>query len=322
MAEDPKPDEFDLIARYFAPLAGAAGLGLSDDAACYTPEDGMDLVISKDLLVAGTHFFPHDCPEDVAFKAISVNVSDLAAKGATPVGYLLGLSLPKHTDTGWFQSFTHGLKAAQEQYGLALIGGDTTSGDGGLVVSVTILGSVPEGTMVRRAGAKQGDDIYVTGCIGDAALGLLAAENKIVQSETFKQRLLHPIARHNFAEVLRDHASASADISDGLLADLAHICDCSKSGAQINQRDIPLSDAARAVLVEGGDLWKTILGGGDDYELIFTAGPGKETMLRAAARHRGVLLTKIGKITGSSTIELVDLDGEIVQVEPVGYKHF
>src|SRR5499426_695283 len=223
-----------LIARYFAPLAKHPGaLGLSDDAAAITPPAGCDLVLKTDGIVGGVHFFPDDPPEMVAKKALRVNLSDLAAKGAKPLGFLLTLALPEEIGDAWLAPFARGLGADAQAFGCPLLGGDTDRTGGPITISITALGAVPQGKMVRRAGAKAGDRVVVTGTIGDAALGLLLRRDTSTaerwgltreQRNNLEARYLVPQPRSAIAEILRVHASAAMDVSDGLAGDLCNVC--------------------------------------------------------------------------------------------------
>jgi len=315
--------EFDLISRYFSPLAGKAGLGLLDDAACVQPQSGTDLIISKDMLVSGRHFFSDDAPENIGFKALSANVSDLAAKGAKPQCYLLGLSLsPAVTNHEWLSAFAGGLAEAQKHYGIELVGGDTTATDGPLTISITAFGGVKSGQMLKRSGAQVGDDIYVSGTIGDASLALEAIESNKHNDDCFLERFHRPLARTELGQKLIGIATASVDVSDGLLADIGHICKASQVGAQVYQAEIPLSKAAEARVNKENSLWPRIWAGGDDYEIAFTAKPQDRLKIKAVAQNVGVLITRVGQIGTQKSVELVDCSGELVQVGQQGYQHF
>ena len=246
--------ESEIIARYFAPLAeGAPGaFGLHDDAALLPRGDDSDLVITTDTIVEGTHFRKSDAPQDVAYKVLAVNISDLTAKGAEPYCYLLSLVLP-NADPDWLGGFSAGLGEAQDDFGCRLVGGDTTSTDGGLTISITALGRVAPGRMVLRGGAKAGDCLYVSGTIGDAALGLRLSETPELaqqwglddgQAAHLVSRYVRPAPPIALTPVLRGHASAALDISDGLLGDAAKLCDASGVGGEIRSARLPLSDAA------------------------------------------------------------------------------
>jgi len=314
--------EFDLIARYFAPLAGAAGLGLVDDAACLIPPDGKDLIISKDMLVAGVHFFADDLSRSLAFKALSVNISDLAAKGASPYAYFLGLSIPVGTSEKWFEDFAAGLADAQAHYGIELAGGDTTSTGGPITISITAIGHVAHSAMVRRNGAAVADRIYVTGTLGDAAFGLCGLRGECAKHDDLLERYHRPVARHQFGQGLSGLASASADVSDGLVADLGHICRASGVGALLKEAAFPLSPNVERLIRENQSLSPLVWSGGDDYEIVFTAPYEGEETLMEFAKTVGVRVTEIGEIVASSEIELVDSSGKLVQIKSRGFTHF
>jgi len=320
---DAELSEFDLIETYFAPLAGAEGLDLKDDAACIKLEEGSELIVTSDTLVSDIHFFADDKPKDIGFKAVSVNVSDLAAKGARPRYYLLNLSLPfKFANKTWLESFVKGLAEAQNQYNIKLVGGDTTRSPGPLTLSITAMGSVPAGKMIKRSGASAGDDLYVSGTIGDAALALKSKMERLQASKEILQRLARPEARPELGQALVGIATASADISDGLLADIEHICKASSLGGNVIETKIPLSNEVRALVDAAPALWPTIWSGGDDYEIVFTAAPKSRATLSAVAQKIGVPLTRIGSLHNGSSLELVDSNGKLVQVGLLGYKHF
>ena len=317
------PTEFEIIQHYFAPLASSVALGLKDDAACFTAPAGQDLIVSKDMLVSERHFFAEDAPEDIAYKALSVNVSDLAAKGATPHHYLLGLSLPKaYAQHRWLAGFAKGLAEAQERYGIKLVGGDTVSIDGPLCISITAIGYVAEGTMIKRSGAQPGNDIYVSGTLGDAALGLLAIKTGRGHSDRFIQRYHRPQAQLELGQRLVGIATAAADVSDGLLADVGHVCAASAVGARLLQSKVPLSDDAAAEIVNDAALWPLILSGGDDYELVFTTDQSDGNMVAKLSQDLNIQVTKIGSIIPSTAMELVDSTGKLVQVAAKGFEHF
>ena len=324
-----RPGEFELIERYFRPLAGDAGaLALADDAAVYRQRPGDDLVVTTDMIAAGVHFFADDPPASVARKALRVNLSDLAAKGATPFAYLLSLALPEDWTESWLAGFARGLKADQERYGITLIGGDTIRASGGLTLSVTALGRVPKGRMVTRAGARPGDQIFVSGTIGDAALGLGLRLGRIAAGEGrgtkhLIDRYLHPEPRMALATVLRRHASSAMDVSDGLVGDLGHICDVSGVGAAIEAALVPLSPAARRMLAGDRGLMRTIVTGGDDYEILATVSGSAAPRFAEAAHEAGVPVTRIGRIVDGKGPPLVlDAGGRPIRLDGAGHTHF
>lgn len=333
-AKQPKSSGEDrLIARYFKPLAKHSGaFALTDDAAALTPPPGCDLVLTVDAIVAGVHFFPGDPPESVAKKALRVNLSDLAAKGARPLGFLLTLALPKAVDDTWVKPFARGLGADADHFGCPLLGGDTVRTLGPVTLSVSVFGAVPHGTMVRRAGAQPGDRVMITGTIGDAALGLLlrrhAGERKRWglgprQQNHLTNRYLLPQPRTAIAEAVRDHASAAMDVSDGLAGDLAKLCRVSGVTAEIDAARVPLSAAARAALAKKPALLETILTGGDDYEVLATVPAAKVAAFQQAASDAGVAVAEIGTIAaGKATPRFFGADGKPLRFAQPSFSHF
>lgn len=331
MAEDAaRPGEFDLIARYLRPLADdPAALNLTDDAAAFVPPPGQSLVLTKDMVAAGVHFFPDDPAVSIARKALRVNLSDLAAKGARPLGYLLGLALPGDWTPGWMADFAAGLAGDQSAYGIALLGGDTVKASGGLTLSITAIGAVPEGGMVRRAGAKPGDILYVSGTIGDAALGLrlrLGTLDGAAAGEGtahLLDRYLHPQPRLALAEAVRLHAHAALDVSDGLVGDLGHMLKASGVGARIEAARMPLSDAARALAGSDPSALVSILSGGDDYEILAAVPPDRAAAFEAEAAAMGVPVARIGTILAEpGAPQVVDGDGRIIHLARASHDHF
>ena len=321
--------EFALIERYFAPLSKSQPLafGLTDDVAFLKPRKGRDLVITKDVVVAGVHFLNSDSPDLVARKALRVNLSDLAAKGAKPLGYLLGAVLPKRVDPAWLERFAAGLAEDQKEFGVSLLGGDTVSTPGPLTLSITALGDVPAGVYLRRSGAKVGDDIYVTGAIGDAALGLGLVQGKIdLRNKSLRARLVGryrlPEPRLGIGPGLLKIASACLDVSDGLVADLGHICETSGLAAEIQAEAVPLSAAARSLLKDHPRLLNRLLTGGDDYELLFTAAPGNARRAAALAKSTGVAVTRIGRMMTGSGVRVLGRAGKPLTISHGGFTHF
>jgi len=320
-----------LIARYFRPLATVPNaFGLGDDAAVLTPPSGCDLVVTTDGVIAGVHFLPADPPQSIARKALRMNLSDLAAKGATPAGFLLSIALPTNTPESWIAAFAEGLGHDISQYGCPLLGGDTDRTPGPLSVSITAFGTLPHGAMVRRATAKPGDVIAVTGTIGDAALGvLLHRDANLAKSwrlssagaDHLRGRYLLPQPRNVLAEALRQHASAAMDVSDGLVGDLAKLCRASGVAAETDVEAIPLSDAARAALSADAKLIERILSGGDDYEILLTLPPAKFSAFRAAAENVGLSVAKIGQIMSGQGVRCLR-EGKIVSLPQASYSHF
>jgi thiamine-monophosphate kinase len=315
----PLPAEFSLIARHFLPLAGPGALGLADDAALLTPPPGRELVLSADAMVAGVHFLPNDPPDTIGRKLLRVNLSDIAAKGAVPIGYLMTVSTPKDMPDAWFAGFAAGLARDQAVYGVTLLGGDTTSTSGPVSLSLTIIGHVAPGTAVRRSGARPGDAIWVTGTIGDGALGLQVALGKLADSNGYlldRYRLPRP----RIGLALAGIASAAMDVSDGLVQDLGHLCRASGAGAEIDAEAVPLSDAARAA----GPAWlETCLTGGDDYELLLAVPhDGREALLASAARV-SIQVTPIGRfLPGAPEVTVRRANGEPMLLSKLGWSHF
>jgi thiamine-monophosphate kinase len=316
---DNLPREFDLIARHFRPLAGPGALNLQDDAAVMQPPPGRELLLTADAMIGGVHFLPDDPPGLVARKLLRVNLSDLAAKGAQPIGYLLTLAAPRDTPDAWFAAFAAGLQADQQEFGVSLFGGDTTSTPGPVSLSLTILGSVPKGAAVLRSGAAPGDSVWVTGTIGDGALGLAAAQGRLSDPTGFllnRYRLPAPRMGLHIAGI----ASAAMDVSDGLVQDLGHLCRASGVGAEIDAALLPLSQPAR----EAGPEWlPACLTGGDDYELLIAVRPDREQALKQAGESAGIALSRIGQfVAGARQVLVRGLDGKPMELRSPGWSHF
>jgi thiamine-monophosphate kinase len=322
-----------LIARYFKPLAKHPGaFGLADDAAAIAPPAGCDLVFKTDGIIGGVHFFPTDPPDTVARKALRVNLSDLAAKGARPLGFLLTLALPRDIDDAWLAPFARGLAADAEAFGCPLLGGDTDRTTGPVTISIAAFGTVPHGKMLRRAGAKAGDRVVVTGTIGDAALGLQLRRDASVARrweldrgarDWLESRYLVPEPRNAIAEILRTHASAAMDVSDGLAGDLAKLCRASAVDAEIAVLRVPLSDGARAALAKEPALTETILTGGDDYEVVACVPADKVDALRQQASVAGVVVTDIGAVVkGQGKPHFLAADGRPLAFAQAAFSHF
>ena len=323
--------EDGLIARYFRPLAESfpGAFGLKDDAAVIEPAPGEDLVVTTDALIAGVHFLPDDDPADIAYKALAVNVSDLAAKAAKPIAYSLALVLPRNVTESWIATFADGLRQAQAAFGIALSGGDTTtSPTGPLMISVAAFGGVPRGRTPRRAGAKPGDSLYVSGTIGDAALGLRLRRNDIevrawpidsASRQGLIARFLRPEPRLALRDALLAHASAAMDISDGLAIDCARLCSASGVSVRIEAANVPLSPAAAQILAAEPALLETILTGGDDYEILAAIPPDHEKPFAEAAR---VAVTRIGMIgSEAAPLSIIGADGQPLALSRLGYDH-
>jgi len=332
MADD-RPGEFELIRRYFAPLAKDPGsLGLTDDAAVLAPVPGLDLVLTKDVLAANVHFFADDAPEAIAAKALRVNLSDLAAKGARPRGYLLGLALPADWTTDWLERFCRGLSSDQAVYDIQLLGGDTIRSGNSLQVSITAIGEVEQGKAVRRSGARTGDLIFVTGTIGDAAAGLQArldprfcrAHDLTEDEEThILDRYLLPRPRTRIAPVLVAHAHAAMDVSDGLIADCTHLAAASGVDVTLDLTAVPLSRALQHLKVKTPAFLGRCLNGGDDYEILASV-PGEkaESFIRDAA-DCGCPVAQIGTAgAGDGQVHLVEAGHSVVLDKNGGFRHF
>jgi len=319
MTGAPLPPEFALIARHFAPLAGAGTDSLTDDVALLTPPPGRELVLKADALVGGVHFLNDDPADLVARKLLRVNLSDLAGKGATPIGYLLTVSVPRGTPDAWFAAFAAGLARDQAEFGVSLLGGDTTSTPGPISLSLTIVGHTAPGITPRRGGARADDAILVTGTIGDGALGLAVALGKLTDS-TGHLLDRYRLPRPRMGMPVGEFATASMDISDGLVQDLSHICRASGLGAVLEAALVPLSAPARSA----GPAWmETILTGGDDYEVLMTVPTARVDACIAAAAERGISLTRIGRMaTGPADVRVLDAAGAPMTFAATGWTHF
>jgi thiamine-monophosphate kinase len=322
-----------LIARYFRPLARHPGaFALGDDAAAVTPQPGHDIVLKADAIIGGVHFFHDDTPAGVAKKALRVNLSDLAAKGATPIGFLLSLALPSSIGPHWLKDFARGLGTDAKHFGCPLLGGDTDRTPGPVTISIAAFGTLPRGSMVRRAGARPGDRILITGTIGDAALGLALRRRYDVAKEwQLKREHRHylieryrlPQPRNALAATLRKFASASMDISDGLVGDLSKLCRASGVDAEIEAARVPLSPAARAVLAAKPKLIETMLTGGDDYEIVCAVAPGKVPRFCAAAATAGVAVCEVGKVVkGEGHAHFLNQKGRPMAFAHPSFSHF
>ena len=323
--------EDSLIARYFKPIATDPGaFGLRDDAAIFRA-DGDDIVVTTDAVVEGVHFLPGDPPETLARKALRVNLSDLAAKGAAPAGFVLTLAL-RAVDESWLTAFARGLGEDARHYACPLLGGDTVSTPGPVTISITAFGRVPKGEMVRRSGARPGERIMVTGTIGDAAIGLDilkggAAAQALSGDATARDRLVGryrvPEPRNALAEAIRKHASAAMDVSDGLAGDLAKLCAASDVSAVIDAPSIPISNAAKDLLTGGVVNLEDLIAGGDDYEVLCTVPEAASAALVEEARRVGVALTSIGTVVAATErFRFLDDQGGEIPLKRVSYSHF
>jgi len=323
--------EDSLIARYFRPLATDSGaFGLTDDAAILK-SSGDDIVVTADAIVEGVHFLPDDPPDTIARKALRVNLSDLAAKGAEPAGFVLTLAL-RAPDDAWLAPFARALGEDAARFGCPLLGGDTVSTRGPLMISITAFGRVPAGKMVRRNGAKAGDRVVVSGTIGDAALGLtflkrdamstaLAADDGI--REMLVERYRIPQPRVALAQAVRDHATAAMDVSDGLAGDLAKLCAASGVSAMINIPAIPLSDRLAMLTDHYYGLLELAVSGGDDYEILCTIPENRFEAFAQASKLAGVPVTSIGTvIAGSAAPRFINAQGVEIVLPRLSYSHF
>jgi len=315
--------EFDLIDRLLKPLAqGFPGaLNLADDAALIDLPPGRQLVVAKDAVVADVHFLADDPPDLVAGKLLRVNLSDLAAMGAEPLAYLTAIARPTSINDAWLQRFAAGLLADQQRFGCHLIGGDTTSTTGPLVLSLTILGTVPTGRALTRSGARPGEDVWVSGTLGDAAIGLRVLRGLAVTEDEALElvgRYRTPRPRLALGQSLRGLASSAIDVSDGLVADLGHICTESKVAAVVDASLLPFSEVARGV----PGAREAALAGGDDYELLFTAPVAGRPAIEALAAQIGHGITRIGHIEQGAGVTVVEADGQPVALPRHGWRHF
>jgi thiamine-monophosphate kinase len=331
VASGGRSGEDSLIARYFRPLATDPGAFSLDDDAAVLKARGEDVVVTTDAIVEGVHFLPDDPPDTVARKALRVNLSDIAAKGAIPAGFVLTLALRK-VDESWLAAFARGLGEDAKSFACPLLGGDTVSTPGPLTVSVTAFGRVPDGKMVHRSGARPGDRVMVTGTIGDAALGLAILKGGAVAGalagdpigrELLINRYRVPQPRNAIAKAVRDHASAAMDVSDGLAGDLAKLCAASGVSAAIDAPLVPTSVAAAALLARAAVGIDTLISGGDDYEILCTVPDARSQALADEARQAGIALTAIGKIiAGTGAPRFLDPQGNRIVLQRLSYSHF
>lgn len=329
--------EAELIALLAPLTAGAPGaMGLKDDCARITPKPGFDLMLKTDPVRAGVHFFEDDPPASIAWKALAVNVSDLAAKGAVPLAYLMALSFPEAPRHVWVTEFVRGLAEAQAAFGCHLIGGDTDRAPGPLSISMTVIGEVPAGKVVRRDTAQVGDAIYVSGTLGDAALGLMlhreAREGRTMLREhwdlddakavALMKRYMRPVPRLQLAKAVRDHARASMDLSDGVVKDLERMCKASGVGAQIDVDLMPVSAAAKHIFAKEPDALTRIVSAGDDYEILATVAPNATANFEAAVRASPTPMRRIGEIIAAQGVRVMRDDGSEIVFDRKGWDHF
>jgi thiamine-monophosphate kinase len=325
--------ENEFIETYLKPLCRSKGsLSLSDDAAILTPSPNQDLIISKDILIAGHHFFADDRPDDIAYKALAVNLSDIAAKGATPKSVMLGIAFPNAPEPSWAKAFCRGLSDTMEQYSICLLGGDTTGTKGPLVLSITIFGEVESGKMVKRSGAQAGDHIYASGYLGDAALGYQLRKKLIdgaklglsdEENKSLIKRYLRPTPRSELASLLKEMATSAMDLSDGVIADLEKLSNASDIGAKINLDEMPVSKAAMKLFSSDPNLKNQCLSWGDDYEILATISPENSETFLNSTRHLGLEVTRIGECLSSENgITYLNTSGEEVSLKGQNFHHF
>ncbi len=326
------PDEFALIARFFRPLAAAekGAFALTDDAAVLALPRNARLVATTDCLVEGVHFLKGAAPEDVAPKLLRVNMSDLAAMGAEPRWYLLSAAFARDVSADWIGRFARALGREQRKFGIVLAGGDTVATPGPACFTVTALGVVEKGNEIRRNGARAGDDVYVSGTLGDAALGLRVLKGEIRASARHARYLVEryhrPTPRVALGRGLVGVARALIDVSDGLVADLGHICETSRAGAVVEAAAVPLSPAAKAVLGGQPRLFSDVLSGGDDYELVFTAPVARRGVIRKLSGALKVPIARIGRIVRArgrgGSVRVIGSDGRPIPLPRAGWRHF
>ncbi|MCA3363183.1 MAG: thiamine-phosphate kinase [Roseomonas sp.] len=318
------PREFALIARHFRPLAGDGALDLSDDAALLTAPTGQQLVLAADALVEGVHFLPDDPPGMIARKLLRVNLSDLAAMGAAPLGYLMTTAFTRGTPDAWIADFVAGLADDQQRFGLQVLGGDTVATRGPACFSLTIIGTVPPGQALHRRGARIGDEIWISGSIGDAALGLRVLQGKLAADAEgyLARRYRLPEPRLALGQALRGVARAAMDVSDGLVQDLGHLCRAAGCGAEIAATALPLSAAASAALARDAALLPVLLTGGDDYELLFAAPPEDAEAVQAASIRAGVPVARLGSFVTGDGVVVRDASDAAITLLQGGWSHF
>ncbi|HEX2842668.1 thiamine-phosphate kinase [Hyphomicrobium sp.] len=333
MQADDAGGEDELIETTFAPLASGfpGALGLKDDCAVLTPAPDEDLVLTTDAVASSVHFFADDAPGDIAWKALAVNVSDLTAKGARPLAYLLSLSFPERPERAWLDLFAQGLGEAQAAFGIVLAGGDTDQRPGPLSVTVTAIGSVPKGRMVRRATAQAGDLLFLSGTLGDSALGLQLRQDPTrsaamgideAEARALVERYLRPQPRLALAPHLLSFAHAAMDVSDGLLKDCGRMARAAGLAATLEGIQLPFSKSLRAALARRPELFETAVAGGDDYEVLAAVPPSDADAFRAAARADNVAVTEIGRFARGTGLTVIGLEGRPFVAAVTGWDHF
>ncbi|MBS0240750.1 MAG: thiamine-phosphate kinase [Proteobacteria bacterium] len=332
---DAKPlhGEQAIIAEFLTPLAAGfpGALGLKDDCAVFAPSPGMEIVLKTDPIAEGVHFLSDDDPADIGWKALAVNVSDLAAKGAMPRAYLMALSFPLAPTRAWMTAFARGLGEAQVAFGIQLAGGDTDRRPGPITVSITVLGEVPAGRMVRRATARPGDLLYVTGQLGRGALGLALHRDPILaqrwrvstaDAAAEVRRFHRPEPRLALREALLGHASAAMDLSDGLVKDLGRMAKASGCGAQVLASLVPRSAVGNAAIADDPEHWASILATGDDYEVLAAVPPDRARHFEDLAAASPFPVTRIGEMTAGGRVEILGADGTPLTFDRTGWDHF
>ena len=324
-----KSGEFGLIERFFRPLSRAApgAFALGNDGALLTPPAGAALVVTKDVMVAGVHYPQGEEPAVIARRLLRVNLSDLAAMGGEADSYALGLALPEDAGDAWVEAFASGLAQDQEAFGVALVGGDTVAAKGPAVLSLTAFGWVAGDGCLTRSGAGDGDDVYVSGTVGDATLGLRAVRGALAgltpeDRAALAERFRLPEPRLALGTALVGVATCAIDVSDGLVADLGHICEESGVGARIGADAVPLSPAARRAIEAGEAAVADLVTGGDDYELLFCAPPSVRDAVEAIGQRLGLAVTRIGAVERGEGVRVLDADGKPLALGRPGYTHF
>lgn len=326
-----RPGEFELIAKHFAPLVAEVpgAFGLVDDGACLTPEPGRDIVLTADAMIAGRHFLADDPPDQVARKLLRVNLSDLAAMGARPLGFLMTCAWSEDSDDSWIEAFAAGLGDDARRFGCPLLGGDTTATEGPVALSLTALGSVPHGRVLRRQGARPGDLLAVTGTIGDGALGLAVQEPDGPSASDEERAAL--VERYRLPQPRLAFAAAAAeagliraclDISDGLVGDFGHLAEVSGVALEIEAARVPLSRPAARLVRDHPDLLERVLTGGDDYELAMAVSPDSRPGLEALGRSLDLDVTIVGRVLEGGGVTVRDAEGRPLGYAKAGWTHF